>query len=80
MLEALVSTTTWPVYSPFAKEHYGRGKAEGEAEAILLVLRARGLAVTEEQRARITACADVEQLKDWVTRAVSVESASDLFR
>ncbi|MFG1961342.1 hypothetical protein ACGFJ2_27075, partial [Nonomuraea sp. NPDC049028] len=25
-------STKWPVYSPFAREHYGRGKADGIAE------------------------------------------------
>jgi hypothetical protein len=34
LLEELVSSTAWPVYSPFAKEHFGRGKAEGKAEGI----------------------------------------------
>jgi len=32
ILEELMSSTTWPVYSPFAKEHYGKGMAEGRAE------------------------------------------------
>jgi len=32
ILEELVSATAWPVHSPFAKEHFGRGKAEGMAE------------------------------------------------
>jgi hypothetical protein len=44
------------------------------------VLAARGLAVTGEQRAQITDCTDLKQLKDWVIRAVTAESASDLFR
>ncbi|MEU7744182.1 hypothetical protein, partial [Nonomuraea sp. NPDC049158] len=26
------ASTKWPVYSPFAREHYGRGKADGIAE------------------------------------------------
>lgn len=26
------ASPTWPVYSPFAREHYGRGKADGRAE------------------------------------------------
>jgi hypothetical protein len=88
IMEELVSTTTWPVHSPFAKEHFGRGKAEGkaegraegEAEAILLVLEARGLDVTSEDRARITACTDLIQLKTWVTRAVTIKTTSELFR
>jgi hypothetical protein len=79
LLEDLVSTTAWPVYSPFAREHFGRGKAEGEAEAILLVLQARGLDIAPEERARISGCADLAQLKTWVTRAATVPSTSDLF-
>lgn len=83
ILEELVSATAWPVHSPFAKQHFGRGKAEGmaegEAEAILLVLQARGLEVTAEQHARISACTDLSQLKTWVTRAVTVPATSELF-
>lgn len=82
-----MSTTAWPVHSPFAREHYGRGKAEGiaegkaegEADAILLVLQARGLEITAEERARITACADLAQLTTWVTRAATIRRTSELF-
>ena len=79
ILEQLMTSDTWPVYSPFAKEHFGRGKQEGEAEAILLVLEARGLEVTDAERARISGCANLRQLKKWVTRAVTAEKTSDLF-
>ena len=79
-----MATGTWPVYSPFAKKHFGEGKAEGLAEgegkAILLVLEARGLDITQEDRARITSCTDPAQLEAWVTRAVTVETTGDLFR
>jgi hypothetical protein len=75
-----MTSTAWPVHSPFAKEHFGRGKAEGEAEAILLVLKARDLALTEAERDRILACTDLGQLQTWVTRAATAEKASDLFR
>ena len=87
ILEQLMTSDTWPVYTPIAKEHFGRGekegkvegKAEGEAESILLVLEARGLDVTEAERERITACTDLRQLKKWITRAVTAEKTSDLF-
>jgi ribosomal protein L13E len=87
ILEELVSTTAWPVHSPFAREHFGRGKAEGlaegkaagEAEAVLLVLQARGLDITADDRRRITGCADLAQLKTWVARAATVQSTSELF-
>ena len=80
ILEQLMTSDSWPVYSPFAKEHFGRGKKEGEAESVLLVLEARGLEVTEAERERITACTDLRQLKKWITRAVTAEKTSDLFR
>ena len=80
ILEQLMASDSWPVYSPFAKEHFGRGKKEGEAESVLLVLEARGLEVTEAERERITACTDLRQLKKWITRAVTAEKTSDLFR
>jgi hypothetical protein len=74
---------TWPVNSPFAKEHFGRGKAEGraegEAEAILLVLQARSLHVTAAEQSRITTCTDLAQLREWVRLAATVKSATELF-
>ncbi|MGH3295569.1 MAG: hypothetical protein ACRDP7_27610, partial [Trebonia sp.] len=91
ILEQLMTSGTWPVYSPFAKEHFGRGKkegkkegkqegkAEGGAESILLVLEARGLDVTDAERERITACTDLKQLRKWITRAATAEKTSDLF-
>ena len=85
-----MSKTSWPVFSPFAKEHFGKGKAKGRAEGMAeearrmvgLVLAARGLDVPADVLARIDACDDVEQLEVWVTRAVTavtVKKAADLF-
>lgn len=34
ILEEIMSSTDWPVYSPFAREHFGRGKTEGRAEGL----------------------------------------------
>ena len=78
-----MTSGTWPVYSPIAKEHFGRGKKEGrregEAEAILIVLEARGLDVSEAEWERITACTELRQLKKWVIRAVTAGKTGDLF-
>jgi hypothetical protein len=91
ILEQLMTSDTWPVYTPFAKEHFGRGKkegriegrtegkAEGKTEDILLVLTARNLDISDTERERITSCTDLKLLKKWVTRAVTVEKTSDLF-
>lgn len=80
ILEEIVAAETWPVYSPFAKKHFGLGEASGEAKAILLVLESRGLQVTPQQRARITNCTDLDQLSEWATRAAHVTETDDLLR
>jgi hypothetical protein len=82
-----MSSSTWLVYSPFAREHFGRGKAEGLAEgrakgwakAVLRVLAARRIEVPEEARVRISACADLRQLDVWLDRAVVATSVAELF-
>lgn len=87
ILEEIMSSATWPVYSPFAREHYGRGKdegraegrAEGEAQAVLRVLAARRIEVPEDARARIRECTDQRQLDVWLDRAAVATSITDLF-
>ncbi|WP_431924773.1 hypothetical protein [Nonomuraea jabiensis] len=87
MEEIIMTSTTWPVYSPFAREHYGRGQAEGKAEGkaeeavrmLLLVLGARGFDIPDDMRTRISTCADLAQLESWATRAVTAQSLEDLF-
>ncbi|MFI6788287.1 hypothetical protein ACIBG4_13255 [Nonomuraea sp. NPDC050383] len=87
LLEEIMTSTDWPVYSPFAREHYGRGldegKAEGKAEEaarmLLLVLGARGFDVPDDIRAQISTCADLARLESWTTRAVTVQTLQDLF-
>ncbi|MEO3792693.1 hypothetical protein ABGB14_20975 [Nonomuraea sp. B10E15] len=32
LMEEIMTSTTWPVYSPFAREHFGRGLEEGQAQ------------------------------------------------
>jgi hypothetical protein len=84
ILEQLMTSDTWIVASPIAKEHFGRGKKEGRREGkgedILTVLEARGLDVTDAERERITGCTDLRQLKKWLTRAATAEKSSDIFR
>jgi hypothetical protein len=73
--------------SDFAKRYYGagllegeaRGKAEGKAEALLAVLRARGVALSQGERERILACEDTKKLDVWIERAVVATRAAELF-
>ncbi|URM99700.1 hypothetical protein LUW76_38265 [Actinomadura madurae] len=63
---------------PFLR-HRAEGKAEGEAEMVLVVLEARGIPVSEQERERIMSCTDVRQLAAWCRRAVTAESIDELF-
>ncbi|MEM6294802.1 MAG: hypothetical protein AAGA54_26240, partial [Myxococcota bacterium] len=55
------------------------GNVEGRAEALLVVLRARGLHVSAEVRERIQGCADPETLDRWLVRATTVSLPSEVF-
>ncbi|MEV4563456.1 hypothetical protein AB0K12_06775 [Nonomuraea sp. NPDC049419] len=89
--EISMSSTYWPVFSPFAKEHYGRGKAEGEAigkaegkaeglaKAILTTLAFRQLDVPDDVRERISSCTDLMQLETWLNRSYTAPAADALF-
>lgn len=79
LLEGEMNPTDWPVVSSFAKEHFGKGEIEGATQALLVVLEARGLTVTEEARERVTSCTDLDQLKAWTTKAVTAESIDEVF-
>lgn len=78
-LERLVSTGTYQFQSEWALRHINRGRAEGRAEDVLTVLTARGVAIPQAARSRITSCTDLDQLDTWLRRAVHVESIGDLF-
>jgi hypothetical protein len=59
-------------------EGKAEGRAEGKREDLLTVLSERGLSLTEEQRARIEKCTDVEQLGLWLRRAITAASVADV--
>jgi hypothetical protein len=83
LLEELMTTTPHRYQSDFARRYFGqgeaKGKAEGKATAVLMILDTRGIAVPEDRRAEITACTDLERLDRWINRAVTVTTIEDLF-
>jgi hypothetical protein len=68
-----------PSYLRGRAEGRTEGRNEGEAKALLSVLDARGIAVTDEQRQQILGCTDLERLNGWVRKAVTLTSANELF-
>jgi hypothetical protein len=45
-----------------------------------MVLKARGLPVSDSQRARIDACDDLAALKAWAEAALNAATVDDLFK
>jgi hypothetical protein len=56
-----------------------RGEARGEARALLKVLEARGLPISDDHRAIVLACSDQAQLEEWLTLAVHLDDVETLF-
>ncbi|UFS98069.1 hypothetical protein [Nocardia huaxiensis] len=56
-----------------------KGKIQGRARSVLIVLDARGIPVPDDIRARILRCGELGQLDAWLRQAVSAEAIDDLF-
>jgi flagellar biosynthesis/type III secretory pathway protein FliH len=59
-------------------EGKAEGRAEGKAEAVLFVLRTRGIAVSEGERAKILACSDADVLEGWLRAAITASTTAEL--
>jgi hypothetical protein len=88
-LEALMSTAEWKddfieSYVQIGIEQ-GReqgleqGAANAKAQDVLKVIDARGLTPTPEQRAKVAATAGIAQLDLWFDRALTADTAADVF-
>ena len=60
-------------------EGEAEGEAKGRAEGVLRVLDARGVPVSDRQRARILACRDLSRLDRFLDQAAIATKASELF-
>lgn len=86
-LEDLMTSGLHEYRSPFLRKYIGLGRTEGRtegevkgrAEAVLAVLAARGVDVSDDAHVRITECDDLGLLDTWVRRAVTAETVNDLF-
>jgi len=89
--ERLGMDGTYEYQSEFAKRYVSQGKvegkaegraegkAEGKAEGIVLILQARGLQLSSEQRQSILRSTNFEQLDEWLRLALTVAHADELF-
>ncbi|WP_270074198.1 hypothetical protein [Streptomonospora mangrovi] len=55
------------------------GRVQAQSRAVLEVLRARGIEVSERQREVVLSCEDLDRLRVWLVRAATAEDATDVF-
>jgi len=81
-LEEFMTTTPFRYQSEFARRYFGqgeaKGKADGKAEALLAILDARNIPVSDDVREDITTCTDIEQLEAWIRRAATADRMEDV--
>jgi hypothetical protein len=73
-LEEFMGTATHRYQSEYARRYF----SQGEANALLAFLDARGIDVSETVRAAITNCTDLDQLNTWVRQAATAHTIEDL--
>jgi hypothetical protein len=60
------------------REGRDEGRREAMVTAILRIIDARKLAITDAERSRVLACTDPAQLDLWLERAVTAPSVRDV--
>ncbi|MEU6731849.1 hypothetical protein ABZ929_01360 [Streptomyces physcomitrii] len=69
--------------SPIANEIRDEGREEGRAsakvEAVLKVLDARGIILTDAHRQHLTTCQDLNLLDTWFDRSLAATTAEEIF-
>ncbi|HTN89177.1 MAG TPA: hypothetical protein VL242_36110 [Sorangium sp.] len=58
-------------------EGEAKGRAEGRQDALITLLRARGLAPSPDDEARIRGCADAAKLDRWIARAATATTVRE---
>ena len=75
-------TTGNPYRSDFARRHFAAGLAEGRAEgkaiALLAILEARGIEISDDSRAMIANTTDLDLLSEWIRRAAAAHTIEDV--
>lgn len=81
ILEAMMTTSEYEktFVERIHDQGISEGEAKGKAESVLKLLDARHLAPSQEQRQRVTSCADPAQLDLWFDRAISAGTAAEVF-
>ena len=63
----------------YIEQGLAKGRAQGEAQMLLRIMTARGIAVPEHVRLRVTECTDTAQLEAWFDRAITATTMDEIF-
>ncbi|MEU0075896.1 hypothetical protein ABZ027_41190 [Streptomyces sp. NPDC006332] len=72
-------TPNFPGSGTIVEEAWLAGRAKGEAKAILHILGARAIEISDAARDRVMGCTDLDVLGAWLGRSLSVTRAEELF-
>ncbi|MFD6195053.1 hypothetical protein [Streptomyces sp. NPDC060275] len=72
-------TPNFPGSNSIVEESWLEGRAKGKADAVLDILKARGIEISGSVRERVTECTDLDALGTWLGRSLSVARAEELF-
>jgi hypothetical protein len=61
-------------------EGEARGEIKGKREDLLALMSHAGIALSDEDRARVRACTDVDVLRRWLMNVLGAKSSADVFR
>ncbi|MBK6692811.1 MAG: hypothetical protein IPG50_11460 [Myxococcales bacterium] len=78
-LEKLMDIRKYEFKSEFAKKHRAEGRQEGRVGALLAILEARGLSVSEAEQEAIAACTDATLLTRWIRKAATAATVAEVF-
>jgi hypothetical protein len=81
-LEEMMNIGKYEYRSDFARKYVAegiaQGIAQGKAEALLQLLAARSIPVSDDQRAAVLACRDATMVERWFTRALTARSTDEV--
>jgi hypothetical protein len=77
-LETMMTTMEWK--SDFIDGYVHQGEVKAKAEDVLKIIDVRAIDATAEQREQVSSCTDIAQLDEWFDRALTAETAADIFK
>jgi hypothetical protein len=77
--ELMSSGSYFPASGNIVDRNRQIGMAQGKAEDVLRLLDRRGIAVSEVDRRRVVECDDLDSLNAWFDRAITAETADEVF-